>query len=210
MPYAYQMLPGSSDTAVYLPMSGEEARVLAALLPSPRSTLIAVDVDWNRDLSPWPAPRAFRGGEDFSGGAADFLRELTQRLIPEAEARLTVPPAHRMIAGYSLGGLFAVYAALSSDCFDLAASMSGSLWYDGFAEEAVSRAGECRAARMYFSLGDREKQTRNQRMARVEECTRQIEAALREAGVETRLEMNPGGHFQDVPKRIARGIAALL
>jgi len=210
MPYAYQMLPGSSDTAVYLPMSGEEARALAALLPDPRPTLIAVEVDWNRDLTPWPAPRAFRGGEDFTGGAADFLRELTRRLIPEAEARLSVPPARRMIAGYSLGGLFAVYAALSSDCFDLAASMSGSLWYDGFAEEAVSRAGECRAARMYFSLGDREARTRNPRMARVEECTRRVEAALREAGVETRLEMNPGGHFQDVPKRIARGIAALL
>lgn len=210
MAYAYQWLMGSSDTVVYLPMSGEEARALAALLPEPRPTLIAVDVDWNRDLSPWPAPRAFRGGEDFTGGAADLLRELTQRLIPEAEARLPAPPAHRMIAGYSLGGLFAVYASLSSDCFDLAASMSGSLWYDGFAEEAIRRAGECRAARMYFSLGDREKQTRNQRMARVEECTRLVEAALRKAGVETRLEMNPGGHFQNVTKRIARGIAALL
>lgn len=210
MAYAYQVLTGSAEMAVYLPMSWEEARAMAALLPDPRPTLIAIDVDWNRDLSPWPAPRAFRGGEDFTGGAADFLRELTERLIPEAEARLPAPPAHRMIAGYSLGGLFAVYAALNSECFDLAASMSGSLWYDGFAEEAVSRAGECRAARMYFSLGEREKQTRNQRMARVEECTRRVEAALRASGVETRLEMNPGGHFQDVPKRIARGIAALL
>lgn len=194
------ILPGEADTVVYLPLSPEQAAALQALLPSPRPTIAALHgLDWNGALSPWPAKKVFRGGEDFAGGAPAWLRELTEIIIPAVEE---ARPKHRIIAGYSLGGLFAVYAALNTDAFDGAASVSGSLWYDGFADYAAARP--CLAKRVYLSLGDKEKNTRNPRMAAIEDCTRAIAARLG-----CPVEMNPGGHFQDELPRLAKGIVAL-
>ncbi|MBE5804332.1 MAG: hypothetical protein E7316_07460 [Clostridiales bacterium] len=193
--------PGEADMAVYLPLSPERAEELAALLPSPRPTLVALhELDWNGALSPWAAERVFRDGGDFSGGGPAFLRELTEVIIPAMEGEV---PARRMIAGYSMGGLFALYAALNTDAFELAASVSGSLWFDGFAAYALQRP--CRAKAVYLSLGDKEKNTRNPRMAVIEDCTRAIAAHLG-----CRVEMNPGGHFREELPRLARGITALM
>lgn len=195
------LIPGDGAMVVYLPLTPDRAAELQTLLPAPRPTLVALhELDWNGALSPWPAQRVFRGGEDFSGGAPAFLQELTECIIPAVEQGV---PRHRMIAGYSMGGLFALYAALNTDCFDLAASVSGSLWFDGFVDYALQRP--CRAARVYLSLGDKEKHTRNPRMAAIEDCTRAVAQHLR-----TPVEMNPGGHFQDELLRLAKGIAALM
>ena len=38
--------------------------------------------DWNRELSPWPAPAVF-GDEDFGDGAAETLNYITETLLPE-------------------------------------------------------------------------------------------------------------------------------
>ena len=64
--------------------------------------------------------------------------------------------------------------------------------------------------RVFLSLGDREKNTKNPRMATVEDNTRRILSLLTARGVPAALEMNPGGHFNDVPQRIARGIQMTL
>ena len=195
------MILGDGDTVVYLPMDPQRAAELQRLLPAPRPTLVALyDLDWNAALSPWPAPRAFRGGADFAGRADDFLQELTGRIIPAVE---TVPAGRRILAGYSLGGLFAVYAALNTDMFHRVASVSGSMWYDGFCDYALVRP--CLAEKVCMSLGDREKNTRNQRMAAVESCSLRIARHLGCA-----LEMNPGGHFQDELPRMAKAVAALM
>lgn len=194
-----KVLPGERDMVVYLPLEPDKAAELQAMLPAPRPTLVALhDLEWNDVLSPWPAEGVFRGG-DFAGGAEAFLRELVEDVLPAVEK---APPRYRALAGYSLGGLFAVYAALNTDCFDAVASVSGSLWYDGFVDYALAR--RCQARRVYLSLGDREKHTRNARMARVEDCTRAVAQHLG-CGV----EMNPGGHFQDELPRMARAMAAL-
>ena len=50
-------------------------------------TLICVtDADWNRDLSPWPAEKVFRGA-DFAGGASEHLADLLKS-IPDTEESL--------------------------------------------------------------------------------------------------------------------------
>lgn len=195
------VFPGSSDAVVYLPMAPEQAQALRALLRGPVPALVALHgLDWNAALSPWPAEKVFRGGEDFSGGAPAFLKEVEESIIPAAEQ---APPRRRMIAGYSLGGLFALYAALNSDAFSLAASVSGSVWFDGFADYALSRS--CRAQRVYMSLGDKEKNTRNVRMACIEERSRAVASHLG-----CTLQMNPGGHFADELPRMARAINTLM
>ena len=63
--------------------------------------LVAFEVsDWNRDLSPWPAPPVF-GRTPFAGGAGETLSFLTDRLLPalraDSGARKNAPSALRAL-----------------------------------------------------------------------------------------------------------------
>lgn len=201
---------GATDarTIIYLPTGGMEAEELLGLIPA-EATLVTLDqTDWNRDFSPWPAPAVFRDG-DFSGGAPAFLRLLTETIIPAVEGRIG-QPQRRILAGYSLAGLFAVWAVMNTDLFDAAASMSGSLWFDGFMDYAAAHLADSPIRALYLSVGDRESRTKNPRMRRVEDCTRQMCALAEEAGIRTTFELNPGNHFVDGPQRIAKGIRWVL
>ena len=113
-----------------------------------------------------------------------------------------------MIAGYSLAGLFALWSSAVSDRFDACAAVSGSFWYDGFADWFRERTPFARY--FYLSVGDKEKNARNPRMARVEEAGESILEGLREKGIPAVFEKNPGGHFRDVAERMARGIDCAL
>ena len=191
------------DTAsgvIYLLNDASEVSAL------PHAAVVSVEVpDWNRDLSPWKAERVFRKGDDFAGGAEEFLRKLTET-ITEAEKTLGFTPEFRGIAGYSLAGLFAVWALYRTDLFDRAASMSGSLWFDGFTEFMEEHRPVNVPAKVYLSVGEREKQTKNVRMAQVEACTMRAAEIFRQYGSDVRTEQNPGGHFDEVPGRIERGL----
>lgn len=201
---------GTSKTIVYIVMGQEDAQTVWAMLEEPKPALAAISgVDCNRELSPWCAPKAFRGGDEFSGGGPAFLSVLTGQIMPLVEARLGFIPQSRAIAGYSLAGLFALWSAFNTDVFDRAASVSGSLWFDGFLNYMKSAAPPKDLRQAYLSLGNREKGARNQRMAAVEDCTRQAVELLRGWGIPVDFEMNEGGHFQDEPGRIARGIGKL-
>lgn len=207
---SYRLPDSPSSTIVYLHTGRDALDAVWNLLPEPKPVLVCIgNVDWNRDLTPWPAPKAFRGGENFGGEADAYLRELTEEIIPDTENRLSIKPDVRCLAGYSLGGLFAVYAVCRCDCFNRIASMSGSLWFDGF-REFLPQAGLHRIPdRAYFSIGDREKETKSPRMACNESCTLDTVEFFRQVGCPTDFRMESGGHFQDVPARIARGIAAI-
>ncbi len=204
-------LPESApETIIYLHGGEEESPAIAAVAAAGAAIAVIADVDWDAELSPWPAPRAFARGEDFSGRAGEYLGTLTEEIIPAVEAELPAPPRHRAIAGYSLAGLFAVYAGWSCAAFDRIASMSGSLWYDGFLDWLRTQPPVRLPERCYLSLGDREGAARNPRLAAVEPCTRALLELLRERGVEATFEMHPGGHFRDVPMRVERGLLALV
>jgi predicted alpha/beta superfamily hydrolase len=184
-----------------------EGEAVSVLLADIRLALVCVVTpDWNGELSPWPAPRAFASGEDFTGGADAYLKLLTEEIVPEAEARLNIVPSQRYLTGYSLAGLFALYAVTKTALFDGFGSMSGSLWYDGFTDYLARHKTLCSANRGYLSLGDREAITKNPRMAKVLDCTRQAEGLLKANGMEMLFELNHGNHYADVPARLARGI----
>ena len=71
---------------LYTVSEAGDARALFASLPAPRPTLVCIEgADWDRDLSPWPAEKVFRGGDDFSGGTEDFLHTLLTKIVPAAE-----------------------------------------------------------------------------------------------------------------------------
>ena len=189
----------TSAPAVYVHMSAEEAEALA----DERWSVVAIDgVDWGCDLTPWPAKTVFRGQPDFAGGADAHLKRLTEQVVPMVERALE--PRSRMLAGYSLAGLFAVYAALKSEMFESVASASGSMWYPGFEEfaEQSARVPEC----VYFSVGEREKFGRNAAFRSIEDCTQRVCSLLERRGARTVFELNPGGHFDDPVGRVRRAI----
>ena len=168
-------------------------------------------IDWNDNLTPWSAEGVFRKAKPFGGHASIFLKELRDEYIPAIESSMGIKDAERFLAGVSLSGLFAVWAAFTADIFQGIASISGSLWYDGFADWCLSRPLSPSVRKVYLSLGDREKKTKDARMATVEDATRLTARALREKGarVEFVLEENTT-HFSPIVPRLEKTFEALF
>lgn len=114
------------------------------------------------------------------------------------------------IAGYSLAGLFALYAMYRCDCFARVASISGSLWFPKFREYVLRHELMRQPEMLYMSLGDAEAKTKHAVLKTVQENTEAIVRRYQEVGVDVRWELNPGNHFRDVAMRSAKGIKAIL
>lgn len=168
----------SESPVIYLNTFHDESQKVyetAQATGCPPFTLVTVsDLAWNHDMAPWDSPAAFKKGEPFAGGADDYLRLLVEEIIPRAEKELVGPPAWRGIAGYSLAGLFALYAIYRTDVFSRVGCTSGSLWFPGFKEYIFSHEPKRRPDCIYFSLGDREAKTRNPVLKTVQENTEEI------------------------------------
>ena len=128
--------------------------------------LAAVQVkDWNDDLSPLACTarmgqaglwRQGRGYACMAGaGCAEHL--LKQYSIKE--------DCKVVLGGYSLAGLFALWAATQTNALYGVAAASPSAWFPGWPE--YEAAHPIQAQRVYLSLGDREEHTKNQPMAAV-------------------------------------------
>ena len=203
-----------ASPVIYLnTVSNEGQQVFEAAQAASRSpfTLVSIsDLDWNHDMAPWNSPAAFKKGEPFTGGADDYLRLLVEEIIPRAEKDLASPPAWRGIAGYSLAGLFALYAIYQTDVFSRVGYMSGSLWFPGFKEYVFSHEPKRWPDCIYFSLGDREAKTRNSVLKTVQENTEAIHAFYQSKDIDTAFQLNPGNHFVQGIERTAAGIQWLL
>ena len=184
------------------------------------------------ELSPWPADGVWKGQAPYKGLAAEHLRWMMEECVPQVEAEISSLMQDRLsrssqangytaqflpiIAGYSLAGLFALWAAWNSGYFRRVASVSGSLWYPGFTDFIRNNApkGGCGEKtgleKAYFSLGDRESRTRHPLMSRVDACTAEVVERVRSYGIETTFEWNPGNHFDHPEQRMALAIAWLL
>jgi len=157
-------------------------------------------------MVPWDSPAAFKNSESFTGGANKYLRLLVEEIIPEAEKGLNGAPQWRGIAGYSLAGLFAVYAVCQIDVFSRVGSISGSLWFPGIKEYIFSHTPKRQPDYMYFSLGDRESKTRNPVLKTVQQNTEDIQVFYWGKGVDTVFQLNPGNHFVHGVERTVAGI----
>ncbi len=155
--------------------------------------------DWNRDLSPWEAPAVF-GKEGFGGKGNDTLAEILTA-CKDLSGSL-------YLGGYSLAGLFALWAAGQTDRFHAVAAASPSVWYPGF--DTYLREHPMQTDRIYLSLGDKEEKTRNQVMATVGDRIRWTGEYLDQQGRTCILEWNEGNHFRDFELRMAKGFAWVL
>ena len=164
--------------------------------------------DWNRDLSPWPAPAVF-GKEDFKGQAADTLTELLQLVPGSGEGSPDAADRRKIfLGGYSLAGLFALWAGSQTDAFDGIAAASPSVWFPGFTD--YLKANPLKTDAVYLSLGDKEERTRNPVMARVGDAIRETYDFLQAAKVPCTLEWNQGNHFKEADLRTAKAYAWLM
>ena len=165
------------------------------------------------ELSPWPAPAVWKGQAPYKGQAAAHLKWMTEECMPEVEVRLRAMGILQqipMIAGYSLAGLFALWAGWTSGEFTRAASASGSLWYPGFTDFIRDNAPTGHIGKVCISLGDRESHTRHPLMSQVDTCTAAVVDAVKTRGIDTVFEWNPGNHFDHPERRMARAIAEMV
>ena len=179
--------------------------------------------DWNADLSPWEAPPAF-GNEPFGGKAEQTLDYIENELLPAllGESGASASDAPVILGGYSLAGLFALWAGTRGERFHGIAAASPSVWFPGWIEyaekhwqsapEGTGQSDSLKSGpqRIYLSLGDKEERTRNQQMARVGDCIRRQHEILTAAGIANTLVWEQGNHFKEPDLRTARAFAWLM
>ena len=204
------VFPGPSGSpAVYLNCYEDPSNSLNAMICLPHSLICISHIDWDNDLTPWPADSLQRRDPPFAGKADAYLAWLKSQVIPTVERNLDTP-SYRIIGGYSLGGLFAVYSVYQSDLFSRCASASGSLWYPGFLDYCASHAFSSSLTHVYLSLGDKEPNTRQPMLARVGSCTEDLYHLFDAQGIRSVFEWNPGNHFVDNEERMSKGITWCL
>ena len=174
------------------------------------SIVVINDVNWNDDLTPWPAEGVFKKAIPFGGHAAVFLDKLTREIIPEAEMNMAIEGAERTILGVSLSGLFAVWSAFNTDIFTNIISISGSLWYDGFVDWMKENTPSTSIKKVCMLLGEKEKLAKEKRMATVENCTRAAADILKEKTcVDVMFELVEGTHFSPIMPRLERAFEVM-
>ena len=162
---------------------------------------VITGMDWDNDLTPWPAQNVPPSDPPFEGHAAEFLQRLETDVIPaiEGDGRYT-----RTLCGISLSGLFTLWAWMQTDTFANIGSLSGSFWYEGFMQwlEANARA---KAGRAYFSLGTKEGGPRGPKpFSRIQEQPRETVTILKSKGIACTFAPVPGTHFAPAAPRIEK------
>ena len=196
-------------------------------------SLVNIGVDlWEENFSPWCAPRVFAKGPNFGDGAQKTLDTLINQVIPWTESELTDPPTYRVLVGYSLAGLFSLWAGVSqqvargmspqvscgcqSDApaatFQRIGAVSGSFWFPGlldYVDQQLS-GGVVGLTHAYLSLGDREARTPNPQIMHVRENAKLLASKLQNAGIISTFELNRGNHFQNVEGRMQKALDWLV
>ena len=209
---------GTADTVLVqavdahdLELLSRETELIREMSPQSECILVAFLIDdWNTELSPWEAPAVF-GNDNFGSGAAQTLSFVTDHLLPEIDNMYQSNDKKRFyLGGYSLAGLFALWAAYQTDKFSGIAAVSPSVWFPDW--KSYIEAHGIFASQVYLSLGKKEEKTKNKLMAAVGDNIRcQHELLCSADNVKrTVLEWNEGNHFTDPEIRTARGFAWLL
>lgn len=172
--------------------------------------VLVTEMDWNGNLTPWAAPGVFKKEKPFGGHSGDFLKGLLGEYFPSIEGALGLHKPDRFLVGVSLSGLFAIWTLFQTDSFKAVASISGSLWYDRFVDWSLKQTLVNSTARIYLSLGDKEKNSKNARIAEVENATGQIVKQLAACGCEVDYQIIEGTHFSPIVPRLEQALNIIL
>ena len=181
----------------------KEVESIKGLSDKPFTLAAFVIKNWNQELSPWPAPPVF-GKVPFGSGATDTLEFVMSRLLPVVQEETP----HVILGGYSLAGLFALWASYQTDRFKGIVAASPSVWFPKWLEYATDNKPLAKS--IYLSLGDKEEKTKNPVMAQVGNATVEQDELLKGQIEKKILEWNSGNHFVDSEKRMAKGFAWVI
>ncbi len=166
-------------------------------------------IRWDEELSPWPHAPVVSEDDHFTGEADGYARFLEEQVIPWIEEKTGVPP-YRVIAGYSMGGLFALYAPYVTDRFSAVVSGSGSVWYPEFVSYVQAHDFLKKPEAIYLSLGDLESRVKNSYLKQTETRMKELLAIYQSRAINSIFELNSGDHYKDSAYRLAKGIAWVL
>ena len=172
------------------------------------------NLDWNNEMTPWYSEKINEKGEEFLGQADEYIQIMLNEIIPKVknyiEKDLKLKIKYYIISGYSLAGLFAIYASYKTNIFSKIVSASGSLWFPKFVDFVKENKISSNVEKIYFSLGNKESKVKNQILANVEKNTKEIEEIYKKQGIKTIYVENEGNHFKDASLRLAKGIKWIL
>lgn len=172
----------------------------------PSMILVTIsNLEWQTDLCPWDIPPVNKYIQ-CHGGANNYISQLQNQILPMIKEKVMHPIKRYIIAGYSLSGLFALYAPFHLDIFEGIVCASGSLWYPKFDNYLKKNQWISPISTVYLSLGDKEHHTKNKIMASVKDRILIVYDYLRQHGINVIFEQNPGNHFQNTDLRLAKGI----
>lgn len=174
------------------------------------SIVAITNIDWDNDLTPWPAPGEPKGCADFEGKAPEFLRTLTAKVVPEIDRRYSFPnDIERTLVGVSLSGLFTLWQWPQCGVFRNIATLSGSYWYEGFEQWVFRQSFADKKGKCYMLLGKDEPNSSTPAYRKVGVCTENIVGYLRRQGVNVTYEIVPGNHFQYGLERLNKAFGNL-
>lgn len=219
LPTVYET--GGRYPVVYIAGTDELSDIISILEPhfeKECAACLLVNIEsanWNDDMTPWPAPALFKKSGDFGGFADAYLETIVKIIKPYIDTHYQVKaePENTALMGYSLGGLTSLYALYKYDVFGKIGSLSGSLWYDHWVDFMESHQPMNAAAKVYISLGTKEEESKNQRMAAVGKCTGKAVGILKDQLTDERnlkFEWNDGSHFTEIPQRYRRALLWLM
>lgn len=202
-------IKSNSSVISYILYPMDMLRVWAPTAASHYYTSIACisGMDWDNDLSPWPAPGQPPGSADFQGHAEQFLQKLSGKVVPQVENALGLVNPHRVLVGVSMSGLFTLWQRFLSPTFPTIVSLSGSFWYSGFAGWVERQPAPTPCGNIYMSLGNKESQSPVKAFRRVADDTQRIYQHLLSIGVPTTFESVPGNHYADPIPRLDKAFS---
>lgn len=162
------------------------------------------------DYTPWPLQASETMPMDFEGKAEEHLSFISTHVIPfcESEYGLASSAEKRVIGGYSLGGLFSLYATVNTDLFGNVLSCSSSLWYPDFLDYLKEHPFKATHPKLYMSVGDQEGTTATNLTADQTSNTIALKDWIEQrflAG-DFQFTLEEGNHGNDIPGRAWRAV----
>lgn len=172
--------------------------------------VVVTGIDWPDDLTPWESAPVRRGAKNFAGHAAHFLHRLRSEVVPAVESQLAMSlHPYRVLAGVSLGALFALWQWTQCDTFTSIACLSGAFWYKGFVSWFYRHLPRKKKGKAYFSIGMSEGDSCEADTRHLQADTREIVGDLESRGIDARMCLEPACEHQYSPYRFNAALSSL-
>ena len=156
-------------------------------------------------MTPWKYSGSGARGMEATGGGKEYAESFQREIMEKAESLFGFHVTGRGIAGYSLGGIEALYmASINHDFgnFEFAGSVSGSFWYEG-AVQYFGGHDLPGVHKAYVSIGSKETGKAGTERAMVRANTEEVVRILQRS-IDVTYEINSGGHFSNIPERMEK------